>query len=367
MYTEQQLVKIAKRENNNKRSYLVVNPLQGKHVPVSPTEAITMFESLSGQISMSYEGEKLLLIGFAETATAIGAALAVKLECNYMHTTRENIEGVEYLYFEESHSHAVEQRLVKTDLDKVIDETDRIIFVEDEVTTGNTICKIMDLIDKTYPGKVKFAVASLLNGMNDASLDEYKRRHVPLHYLVKTNNEAYTAAAEKYIADGKYHAADISEYYENYYIHEISGGMNVRRLSGGKFYGEACGRLCRELISNICPSGRKKILVAGTEECMYPALYAGKCLEKLGNVVKSHSTTRSPIAVCSESTYPLHERYELVSLYDADRKTFIYDIGAYDIVIVVTDAQITEIGRNSLLNALKSGGNSEIYMVRWKD
>lgn len=366
MYTEQQLAKIAKRENNNKRSYLVVNPLQGKHIPVSPTEAVTMFESLAGQISMSYENEKLLLVGFAETATAIGAALAVKLECNYMHTTRENIEGVEYLYFEESHSHAMEQRLVKTDLDKVIDETDRIIFVEDEVTTGNTICKIMDLIDKTYPNKVKFAVASLLNGMNEASLAEYKQRQVPLHYLVKTNHEAYTAAAEKYSADGKYHAADISEYHGNVYDSEISGYMNTRRLNGGRDYGEACGRLSRELISSICPSGGKRILVVGTEECMYPALYVGKCLEELGNVVRSHSTTRSPIAVCSESTYPLHERYELVSLYDEDRKTFIYDIGAYDIVVVVTDAQITKKGRNSLLNALESGGNSEIYMVRWK-
>ena len=34
MYTEKQLVAVAKRENNTKRNYLVVNRLQGKHVPV---------------------------------------------------------------------------------------------------------------------------------------------------------------------------------------------------------------------------------------------------------------------------------------------------------------------------------------------
>ena len=33
-YTEKDLVKIAKRENNTKRNYLVVDPLQGKHIPV---------------------------------------------------------------------------------------------------------------------------------------------------------------------------------------------------------------------------------------------------------------------------------------------------------------------------------------------
>ena len=36
MYTEQGVVRIARRENNNKRKYLVVNRLQGKHVPVKP-------------------------------------------------------------------------------------------------------------------------------------------------------------------------------------------------------------------------------------------------------------------------------------------------------------------------------------------
>ena len=35
-YTEEELVAVARRENNEKRKYLVVNRLQGKHVPVSP-------------------------------------------------------------------------------------------------------------------------------------------------------------------------------------------------------------------------------------------------------------------------------------------------------------------------------------------
>ena len=38
-YVESDLVRIAKRENNTKRNYLVVNPLQGKHIPVQPSKA----------------------------------------------------------------------------------------------------------------------------------------------------------------------------------------------------------------------------------------------------------------------------------------------------------------------------------------
>ena len=41
-YTEKDLVKIAKRENNTKRNYLVVDPLQGKHIPVVPICSIIL-------------------------------------------------------------------------------------------------------------------------------------------------------------------------------------------------------------------------------------------------------------------------------------------------------------------------------------
>ena len=35
-YTAADTLRIAKRYNNPKRSYLLVNPLQAKHIPVSP-------------------------------------------------------------------------------------------------------------------------------------------------------------------------------------------------------------------------------------------------------------------------------------------------------------------------------------------
>ena len=171
-----EMVSIAKRENNNKRKYLVVNRLQGKHIPVSGFTALNTFDTLAKCVENNYNSnEKLLLVGFAETATAIGARLAVKLGCNYMQTTREQVDNAEYLYFTESHSHATEQKLVKNDIDLVIDSIDRIIFVEDEITTGNTIMKIIDIIEKLYLNKVKFSVASLLNSMNDEAFERYLR------------------------------------------------------------------------------------------------------------------------------------------------------------------------------------------------
>ena len=68
MYKENDLLQIAKRENNNKRNYLVINKLQGKHIPVEPSQALGMFKELAMLLKKAYTNEKILFIGFAETA-----------------------------------------------------------------------------------------------------------------------------------------------------------------------------------------------------------------------------------------------------------------------------------------------------------
>ena len=193
------LVKVAKRENNTKRSYLYVNPLQGKHVPVSPTASYEVFGLLADKIKELYYNERIMVIGFAETATAIGTAIAYKndnVKC-YLSTTREEVPGAEYLYFTESHSHATEQRLVINDFDKYLDNIDRIIFAEDEVTTGNTIEKLINCLKERFPKvAIKFSIASIVNSMTDYRLAEVKNkaidcifvRRIPFQYRISDVN-----------------------------------------------------------------------------------------------------------------------------------------------------------------------------------
>ena len=394
MYTEAELVRIAKRENNTRRKYLVVNRLQGKHIPVSPKEALQMFRSLAELIKEAYPSERLLMVGFAETATAIGAAVAIECQAAYMQTTREVIDGVDYLYFSESHSHATEQKLVKTDLDKIIGKTDRIVFIEDEVTTGNTILNIVRLIQKTYAQPVSFAVASILNGMNEEALENYKNLKIPVHYLVKTAHDTYTEIAEQYQADGTCHICtkpqekeveqqkevqqqiemqQTKEAQQPIEVQEISGWINARRLHTADTYKQACEQLWQEIqqkygytkYTKETETGRR-ILVLGTEEFMYPALYVGAKLEEAGYTVRMHATTRSPIAVSKEEKYPLHTRYELASLYDKNRTTFVYDLAEYEEVLVLTDAQKQETeGWESLQRVLTLNQNRQIRGIRW--
>lgn len=363
-YIETDLVKVAKRENNTKRNYLVVNPLQGKHVPVSPAKALALFTSLADTLKGKYEGERLLLVGFAETATAIGAHVAVALGTKYIQTTRETIPGVSYLFFSEEHSHATEQKLVKDDMDIAMGQTDRIIFVEDEVTTGNTILNIIGILQKEYRKDLKFAVASILNGMTDRYRRAYEEKAIDIHYLVKTDQGAYGSVADSYVADGDFISIS-SEPHSDISVLEIAGRMNARRIVDAREYEKACQALCETITDKIDLGKNKRILVIGTEEFMYPALFAGSKIEGLGHEVKCHATTRSPIAVSKETDYPLHARYGLKSLYDPKRNTFLYDIGTYDKVIALTDADLLdETGLNCLVNALRMK-SQDITVVRW--
>ena len=108
-----------------------------------------MFHELAEILKNSYPKERLLLVGFAETATAIGAEVAAELGSRYIQTTREVIEDAEYIFFSEEHSHATQQKLVKNDHGIIIHKVDRIIFIEDEVTTGKTIRNMIEVLSKT--------------------------------------------------------------------------------------------------------------------------------------------------------------------------------------------------------------------------
>ena len=214
--------------------------------------------------------------------------------------------------------------------------------------------------------------------MTEEYLKIYQDEKIELHYLVKTDHSGYGTVAEQYRCDGLYicaipenhtqESADIdvqSEKNMREHIISIPGWMNARRFVDAKQYEAACRKLAETVIAETSVKQGERVLVIGTEEFMYPALLTGYEIEKMGCVVRCHSTTRSPIAVSTEEEYPLHCRYELRSLYDPDRKTFIYDLENYDRVIVMTDAALASLkGLETLIYALRMK-NENISVIRW--
>lgn len=374
IYKKEDLVRIAKRENNTKRSYLLVDPMQGKHIPISPTKSIELFKDLADKLYSTYPNEKLLIIGFAETATAIGAAIACfsPIDTYYIHTTREIIPNASYLFFSETHSHATEQKLVKNDLVTMIENTDRIIFAEDEVTTGNTILNIINLIKKEYCTlPLKFGIVSILNGMSELVFNDFFNNNIKCTCLLRLTNENYTDIISHYTYDESlchnliYTENSISTNKIKYYVNPRLGVQTQSYLSH-----------CQSLFSRIVKHfedksfENKKVLILGTEEFMFPAMYCGYNLEKYSSCesVKFHATTRSPILPSIDKDYPLFARYELRSVYDEERTTFIYNLAKYDKVIIILDSTSnTNKGLCSLIAALNQNNCTDITIFKWSD
>lgn len=369
-YSVDDLVRLAKRDNNTIRPYLYVNPLQGKHIPTKPEDIMAMCRELAEMINVAYPDEKLYVIGLAETATGIAAAVCHFLDnvIFYQNTTREYQEEEEYLFFTESHSHATDQTLRASKIEDCIKQVDRILFIDDEVTTGSTICKLTNVIKDRYNlHDMRCSIVSILNSVPKERMDLLKEDGIDFIYLSQIPFEFNKES----IMDVEYEGSrviDISPKTEDIsneliYISHI----NVRNVSEFRKYDEESRRFTEFIENALRKEHYSEALVLGTEEFMYPAICLGQCLtdSNCAQEVRVHATTRSPIIVSGRKNYPLNNRFSIRSPYDISRTTFVYNLRQYDKVIVVTDAIKRDDDLSDLVQALKNVGNQNITIARW--
>ncbi len=367
-----ELALIAKRENNNKRKYLIVNPLQGKHMPVSPSKAAGLFDQLSQKIKdhvKCWEG-RTLVISFAETATAIGAFAAFEIKSDfYIQTTREDLKG-DYIDFVEAHSHATEQKLYLKGLKDILGKVENIIFVEDEITTGSTILRLVErLLQISGSKKFKFAAASILNGMSAENIEKFKTFGIDVVYVNKILNSGFEELLDSYEyleADNKVSCleAEKTEFFE------CKGYVNPRYAVNSLSYGNICQKIAEDFVEKYSVENCDSLLVLGTEEFMYPALITALEFEKKnrGLNVKFHATTRSPILAGLSKGYPIFLRREIRSPYNIERVTYVYNLVKYDRVIIATDAETkNSYGIGTIIGALTEAGCKNIDVCGWVD
>jgi orotate phosphoribosyltransferase len=331
-----QELKIALRDNRTAtRSYVLVNPMLAKHMPAEPMLALGYFAQLGKKVAEICIGERVLVIGFAETATAVGAAVAAAIkDAIYVHTTREPMPQDKLVAdFKEEHSHAKEQSLYLSLEYSDLSQYDKIVFVEDEITTGTTILNFLKKVD--WKGKTVIT-ALVFNGLDEQAFLGYDVVFISL---------------QKTITDVAYYL-------------DYSGFPNPRIGISIDKYEECCRNVADRIVGDIKTEEikNKDVLVIGTEEFMYPALYLGRELEKIAKSVKTHSTTRSPLLPLSETEYPLKTRNSFTSPYDRERTTYLYNLAKYETVIIVTDA--AESDCSEIVRVIQAYGNQRIYIAR---
>lgn len=370
-YTEQDLLCVGKRFNNKKRKYLLINPLQAKHMAVSPIQSLEMMNQLGKKVASRYPDTRLV-IGFAETATAIGSVVASSIsdDCFYIHSTRENVSGIsDWLFFEEEHSHATQQRLAKKELAQWLEKTSTIVLVDDELSTGKTMLNLLKRMKESYPSvrNKKIVIAFIFNHLQENVEKELLNLGIKLEYLVKISDRNFSDEVDNISVKEATWAKPISLEQNLYANLPISLPNSRTGVFIGK-YNLLCLNLAKQLLKKIMISipQHSSLLVVGTEEYMYAALKVGEYFEKSDffKCVRCQATTRSPIGLCKRNKYPIQSGCKLHSFYDSKRATYIYNLYSYDCVIVFTDTvQSCKKTMEELVSAFPNSSSCHFYLV----
>ena len=402
------------RSNNPKRDFLFVNKVQGKHIPCKPKDTIKMCKLLASLINKSLENERVLVVGFCETATAIANIIADNLDTDayVIQTTRENIGSVgkQLLTFEEEHSHATTQNLMtyaesecngtcgcngkcgdkcKCKSMRALKFSDYtyVLFVDDELSTGRTVLNFIKAFRETSSVKLKFGVASICNWQDDTNKEKFSAEGIEVFSLlsgklISENKKMFTDEANVELYESKDYFSIENTGRHNKVTPRVSmeGVTELRtyKLPGeiSLFEYERLGHKAKADTTNMCGMFGSfhrdistNIRVIGTEEFMYWPIKIAEMLESKGYNVKVQNTTRSSIDVMAGSKGGITSKYKIPSVYDDERITYLYNLDSLnkgDYVLLVTDNRLSDkanIAYTRLLNDIVGEGNYNIVTI----
>ncbi|MBM9509606.1 phosphoribosyltransferase domain-containing protein, partial [Actinacidiphila acididurans] len=163
---------------NPKRAHLLVSDVLGKHVPQSPRVVYGHGYDLGRRVRdlLGEQAAGALVLGYAETATGLGHAVADGLGAvPYLHSTRREVPGVTPGGgFQEEHSHATGHLLLPED-PALLTAPGPLVLVDDEFSTGRTVLNtIRDLHGRTPRDHyVIVALTDLRSAADRAHLDDF--------------------------------------------------------------------------------------------------------------------------------------------------------------------------------------------------
>jgi hypothetical protein len=195
------LVGLAVRRNP-RRAHLLVSRVLGKHVPTDPRlvegaglllgelvarelspatwsldvaaarlraaltasdDAVEQARALRDGLRRPSPDHDVVVLGYAETATALGDCVAARLGARtYLHSTRRAVAGVTpYGAFEEEHSHATSHLLLPAD-PAALETGTAVVLVDDELSTGTTALNTIRALHLRSPRR-RYVVAALVD------------------------------------------------------------------------------------------------------------------------------------------------------------------------------------------------------------
>jgi len=355
------LAGLALRENPL-RAHLVVSRVLAKHIAAPAATVVGAARDLAALVAAALRaGPPPLVLGFAETATGLGLAVADALGAAVAgHSTRR--PGPALLGFREEHSHAADQTLQLPRA--AFDDPAPLVLVDDELTTGATALNVVAALHGIAP-RDSYVIATLLDlrpeGARAAFAERAGRLGVRVEVVALLDGVlrlpddvlARAALARAVLARAVLARQALA-------APAVAPPAPVAAVVGhpGGLAGPASARLGLDPaaraamaagagdLARALPLSGPATLVLGTEELMAPAVLLAVALGP-GAVVQS--TTRSPVLALDLDGYAVRRVLTAPAPDDPTRATRVHNLGdplcpggspAYDDVVLLVDTPV---------------------------
>lgn len=310
---------------NPKRGYLFVSKVLGKHIPTRPSKMKEIYSMLGQKVSHKLIVNKpTLVIGFAETATALGHGVfeALRDECGvkeiiYIHSTRFSTSQEKFLEFYEEHCHAPSHIIYKPkdeELRDLLYDVGNVVLVDDEVSTGKTADNLISEVQHLLPGVRNYILATILSWCQS-------REHLFESVALYKGKFDFSWNYNKEIDSSEV----VSEPQEEVMLDEIIP-YNFGRYGLNRLHSIIESSIDIEFLEG------KRVLVLGTAEFMYPPYLFALSLEENGIDVFFQATTRSPANIDGD----IESKLEFKDNYFENIDNFLYNVDdkSYDKIYI---------------------------------
>lgn len=406
---------------NPKRSFLFVNKFLGKHIPINPILSLEMAcllgqelsndkmeKEIENKIVMSLNDpnnksilsikdidkikfttdKKTLFIGFAETATGLGHSVFSNFVDNsyFVHTTREEIEEIDSAFnFEEEHSHAT-SHLCYILNNKIFDEIEQIVLIDDEMSTGKTNLNLIKALYEHFPIK-NFTCMSILDWRSQEDINKYTEVEKDLNIninvisLIKGNFECNNKilSIEEDISKEKsipehfdfniFNLNNVNNGLEQFVEFTVSKTNKVEKflLGTGKFGLDSLeNKLYRDEIveqfEQLNLSFNNKTIFMGFGEFIYLPMYIAAKLDK---DIEFSSPSLSPIYISDKENYPIKTVDKIVCPYNIQKNYHLYNLenNKYKQIVLFLERTPTPEFIQNFLNICINRGIEKINLI----
>ncbi len=318
---------------NPKRLYLLVSKLLGKHWPVRPRVMRDIHIRLAAKV-MDVPGP-VLVIGMAETATALGRGVAEEIALHtqrddilYLQTTRCRLARPLAFGFDESHSHAPDHAVYWPEpaLQSLFRAARTLVLVDDEISTGRTLVALAQACLQLNPGIEQVAWVCITNWLSEArqrELSELLERPVWYPALIEGG---FHFEPDPYFPPLILPpvVASLTHHHDGFVTDPARTGLVAGRWS---LPTDALVRWKKSRMRAV----DQPLAIIGTGEYAYTPFRIALALEAEGYDVCYQSTTRSPILMGDAMT----SRCEFPDPYGEGICNYLYNLDLARLPIII--------------------------------